>query len=175
MKSLKHALLTSLLTGKSSDYFNPKSSFYRLPQEQQSLVMAALRHFRPQVEALAEKGDDAVSHSDKLFRFVRGNSDLPASLLTYVVRGLMRVTGYQGMIDSVYASRKRAYGYFNFEWQGNDALLFSPDRKKTVLLSGKAARDFENELERIEDEIPHDEALEPAVNDFIKGYFTPPE
>ncbi len=43
--------------------------------------------------------------------------------------------------------------------------------KKTILLSGKAARDFEAELERIEDEIPHDEALELAVNDFIKSYF----
>src|SRR5271155_2720467 len=57
------------------------------------------------------------------------------------------------------ACQKRAYGYFNFEWQGNDALLFGPD-KGTILLSGKAARDFETELERIEEEIPHDQGLE---------------
>jgi hypothetical protein len=68
------------------------------------------------------------------------------------------------------ASRKRAYGYYNFEWQGNDALLLGPD-KRTMLLSGKAARDFQNELERVEDEIPHDKALELAVNDLVKKYF----
>ena len=67
--------------------------------------------------------------------------------------------------------RKRAHGYYNFEWQGNDAVLFGPD-KQHVLLSGKAARKFQDELERIEDEIPHDEALELAVNDMIKAYFT---
>lgn len=66
--------------------------------------------------------------------------------------------------------RKRAYGYYNFEWQGNDALLLGPD-KQTMLLSGKAARDFQNELERVEDEIPHDKALELAVNDLVKKYF----
>lgn len=66
--------------------------------------------------------------------------------------------------------RKRAHGYYNFSWQGNDALLFGSD-KKTVLLSGKAAHDFQTELERIEDEIPHDKALEAAVNDFIQSYF----
>jgi hypothetical protein len=65
---------------------------------------------------------------------------------------------------------KRAYGYYNFEWQGNDALLLGPE-KKTVLLSGKAAQDFQVELERIEDEIPHDEALEAAVNTYIQSYF----
>lgn len=65
---------------------------------------------------------------------------------------------------------KRSYGYYNFEWSGNDALLHGPD-KQVIHLSGKAARDFQTELERIEDEIPHDEALEPAVNEFIKSYF----
>lgn len=68
------------------------------------------------------------------------------------------------------AARKWAYGYYNFEWSGNDALLFGPG-KKTVLLSGAAARKFQAGLERIEGEIPHDEALESAVNDFIKTYF----
>jgi hypothetical protein len=68
------------------------------------------------------------------------------------------------------AFKKRGYGYFNFEWSGNDAILFGPD-KKTIHLSGQAARDFQNELERIEEEIPHDKALELAVNDFIKTYF----
>jgi len=71
---------------------------------------------------------------------------------------------------SIAARHKRAYGYYNFEWQGNDALLLGPE-KQTMLLSGQAARDFQNELERIEDDIPHDEALELAVNDFIKKYF----
>lgn len=66
--------------------------------------------------------------------------------------------------------RKLGWAYYNFEWQGNDALLLGPE-KQTILLSGKAARDFQNELERIEDEIPHDEALELAVNDLIKSYF----
>lgn len=66
--------------------------------------------------------------------------------------------------------KKRAFGYYNFEWQGNDALLLGPD-KQTMLLSGKAARDFQNELERVEDEIPHDKALELAVNDLVKKYF----
>jgi len=68
------------------------------------------------------------------------------------------------------SARKRAYGYFNYEWQGNDALLFGPE-KQTVLLSGKAARAFELEMERLENEIPHDEALELAVNDYIKSFF----
>jgi len=72
--------------------------------------------------------------------------------------------------SKILKTRKRAYGYMNYEWQGNDALLFGPD-KKTVLLSGQAARDFQNELERLEEEIPHDEALEAAVNDLIKKYF----
>jgi hypothetical protein len=67
-------------------------------------------------------------------------------------------------------ARKRAYGYYNFEWQGNDALLLGPD-KQTILLSGKAAQDFQTELERVEEELPHDVALEAAVNDFIKSYF----
>ncbi len=66
--------------------------------------------------------------------------------------------------------QKVGYGFYNFEWQGNDALLFGPD-KKTILLSGEPARKFQAELERIEDEIPHDEALESAVNDFVKTYF----
>jgi hypothetical protein len=166
---LKHALLT----GRAVDYFHPKSSFFTaLNQEQQSLVLAVIRQLRPKVEEmLSLSANDAVGVSDKLYRYVRANSDLASNLLTYVVRGLMRVTGHQAEIDSVYASRrKRAYGYMNYEWQGNDALLFGPD-KKTILLSGKAARDFQNELERLEEEIPHDEALEPAVNELITRYF----
>lgn len=71
------------------------------------------------------------------------------------------------------AKRKFGYGYYNFEWQGNDALLFGPD-KKTVLLSGGPAREFQEQLERIEEEIPHDEALELAVNNYIKTFFGEP-
>jgi hypothetical protein len=65
---------------------------------------------------------------------------------------------------------KLSHGYYNFEWQGNDVLLLGPDNK-TILLIGAAAHKFQLELERVEDEIPHDEALEAAVNGLIQTYF----
>lgn len=69
-----------------------------------------------------------------------------------------------------YASKKLAYGYYNFEWNGNDVILHGED-KKTIHLTGEAARKFEAELDRLEDTIPHDESLEQAVNAAIKMHF----
>jgi hypothetical protein len=67
--------------------------------------------------------------------------------------------------------KKTAFGYYNFEWQGNDALLCGPNGD-TILLSGKSAREFQDELEHIEEVTPSSEALEQAVNEYISGYFS---
>lgn len=84
------------------------------------------------------------------------------------------------MVETRYHSRlkrpktgsiKKAFGYYNFEWQGNDALLISPDQEKTILLSGKPAREFQTELEHIEEVTPNSEALEQAVNEYIASFF----
>jgi len=67
--------------------------------------------------------------------------------------------------------KKKAFGYYNFEWQGNDALLVGPSGD-TILLSGKSAREFQDELEHIEEVTPNSESLEQAVNEYIAGYFS---
>jgi hypothetical protein len=75
---------------------------------------------------------------------------------------------------------KFAFGYFNFEWSGNDVILHDREQKNTILLTGDAARKFEARVNELEEDIPHDKSLEDAVNELVASYFrnvlhTPPE
>jgi hypothetical protein len=79
--------------------------------------------------------------------------------------GLKNMESHKGSV------KKRSFGYYNFSWQGNDALLCGPNGD-TILLSGKSAREFQDELEHIEEVTPSSEALEQAVNEYISGYFS---
>jgi hypothetical protein len=87
----------------STDYFHPQSSFWHLNQEQQRMVLDAISKFLPEAEQmLSLHAENPGGEADRLFRWLRNESELPDDLLTYAVRGIMRVTGNQPEIDSSY-------------------------------------------------------------------------